>query len=620
RNGALDSAFGTGGESVTDVDSTSGATPSSLLIQKDGKMVVAGHSLSDSSLTVARYNTDGTLDTTFAASGIGIYNGTIAIANKRVTIAQQADGKLLIPVFGGIVRLTESGSLDATFGTAGIALPSATAQAAGESYLSVATQKDGKIVAFGADNDGPAIARFNSDGTPDSAFPQISRATAASFDYHAYAFDGYIGAKNSITVGTTVGLVRYTSAAAPDTTFGHGGASWNPNGITGQIDASALQKDGKIVVAGSESAVDGSVPAEAALARYDADGSLDRTFGDNGRVFVAVGDDADLDALVIQRDGRIAAGGYADVGGMHQFLVLRVSRSGHLDRTFDRNGILTSSFAGATSQSVAALALGPANTLVAAGSADEQMAVERILGNGKLDPSFATGGQVALQPEAQTAGATGLLVAADGGITIGGTIGGNFGMIRLLSSGAYDTAFGSAGVVTTTFADAQGNATPSQANALIADANGNLILGGSTGGFGDDPLLPLGGLALARYHADGSLDSSFGNGGKLTDYAAGDFFLIKSLAIQSDGKIVAGGLSSGQVAVARLTDQGLDTTFGFLGVDPVNASLPIAGISYLGGPGFPGKPDDAPVTSVLVEANGGIIAAHGTSLSRLTSS
>ena len=78
------------------------------------------------------------------------------------------------------------------------------------------------------------------------------------------------------------------------------------------------------------------------------------------------------------------------------------------------------------------------------------------------------------------------------------------------------------------------------------------------------------------------------------------------------------GSSSGDVAVARLTDTSLDTTFSNLGINPNNPSLPPNGIAHLDGPGFPGKPDDAPVTSVLVQPDGKIIAAHGTGLTRLT--
>jgi uncharacterized delta-60 repeat protein len=443
--------------------------------------------------------------------------------------------------------------------------------------------------------------------------------STSSFDQFSSNLGGYVRDKGSIIALSYVGLMKYNSAGGLDASFGHRGVTWNPDGLTGQIDASVLQKDGKIIVAGSELAVDSTAPSEAALARYNSDGSLDRTFGDDGRVYVAVGDDANFDSLIIQSDGKVVAGGYGDVGGVRQFLVVRVTRGGHIDHSFHRTGILTSLFAGAASQSVAALAIGPGRTIVATGSADQQIAVERILPNGNLDPTFASGGQLAVEPLGQSSSGTGLVVDANGSITVGGTIGGNFGMIRLLPGGAYDAAFGTGGIVTTAFVDVQGNPTPSEANALVADANGSLVLGGSTGGFGDDPLLPLGGLALARYHADGSLDTSFGAGGTLANTAAGQYFLVDSLAIQQDGKIIAGGLFSGEVAVARLTDRGFDTTFGFLGLNPNNPSLPIDGISYLGGPGFPGKPDDAPVTSVHVQPDGKIIAAHGTSLSRLES-
>jgi uncharacterized delta-60 repeat protein len=628
RNGTRDTHFGTDGQTMTDFggdvtsESPSGAVATSLLLQKDGKIVIAGREWPQSKLAVARYTADGNVDPTFASTGLETLGTANWEGSSPIILAQQSDGKLLIPLIGGVARLTVSGALDTSFGNAGTAALPIT-QPGLSGLQSVVLQTDGKIVGFGdgfiTGSNNSLVARFNADGTADSTFAAGGIAVSnSSFDQSGVALGGYTGPKGSIVALTDVGVMRFTSSGKLDPTFGHQGTTWNPNGITGQIDASALQKDGKIIVAGSELAVDPTLPAEAAVVRYNADGSLDRTFGDDGRMFITVGDDANFDSLVIQRDGKIVAGGYGDVDSAHQFLVVRLTRSGRIDRSFNRTGILTSAFTGAASQSVSALATGPGNTLVAAGSADQQMAVERILPNGKLDPSFASGGQLAVQPLQQSSNGAGLVVGIDGSITIGGTIGNDFGMIRLLPDGTYDAAFGTNGIVTTPFLDAQGASTSSEANALIADANGNLILGGSTGGFSDDPLLPLGGLALARYHADGSLDTTFGTGGTLTDYAAGEGFYVASLGIEHDGKIIAGGLAYTEVAVARLTNTGLDTTFGFLGINPNNPSLPINGISHLGEAGSPGKPDDAPVTGVQIQADGKIIAAHGTSVSRLT--
>jgi uncharacterized delta-60 repeat protein len=622
RNGVLDPSFGTGGQAITDFGGTAssadtGAIANGVLILKDGRIIASGGLVGGSAFALARYDAHGKLDPTFGNSGMDVVHNFPASG----PIVQQTDGKLLAHTSGGVARLTASGSLDPTFGVGGIAsLSLPITSLFSPEIRSLALQKDGKIVGFGR-ADAPLVARWDSSGVQDSTFGNLGIAFAQTPFFptgEAVNVGGFIQTTGDIVALSTSGLMAYTPGGQLDPKFGHRGVEWNTNGLTGQIDASALQKNGKIIVAGSELAVSPSAPTEAALARYNADGSLDRTFGDDGRAYVTLGDNANFDSLVIQSDGKIVAGGYGQVGATREFLVARLTPGGRLDRSFHHNGVLTSAFAGAASQSVAALAMGPGRTIVAAGSADQQIAVERILRNGNLDPSFATGGQFTAQPMGQASSGSGLIAGSDGRVTIGGTIGNNFGLIRLLPNGTFDPAFGTGGIVTTAFTDQFGSPTPSEANALTTDAKGDLILGGSTGGFGPDPLLPLGTLAVARYGSDGILDPTFGSGGKFTDASAGQFFLIDSLAVQQDGKILAGGLASGDAAVARLTDTGLDTTFSNLGLNPENGTSPTEGVAILGQHGFPGKPDDAPVTSVLVQPDGKIIAAHGTDLTRLT--
>ncbi|MDB5357813.1 MAG: hypothetical protein JWN24_4266 [Phycisphaerales bacterium] len=634
RSGKLDPTFGAGGQVVTEFGSPSfptgsGVLPASLLVQKDGRITMAGYANGSLTLAIARYNPDGKLDPTFGTSGLEILNDLPTPFTDRFDMSQQADGKLLVPLRGGVGRLTSSGAPDPSFGVGGVAsMPVAPMSVT--QLQSVAVQKDGKIVGFGS-SAVPLVARWDTSGTLDPTFG-TSGVVLAQTPYFptgaAVNVGGFVQKTGDIIALSTSGLMAYTPGGQLDPKFGHRGVEWNTNGLTGQIDASALQKNGKIIVAGSELAVSPSAPTEAALARYNADGSLDRTFGDDGRVYVTLGDNANFDSLVIQSDGKIVAGGYGQVGATREFLVARLTPSGRLDHSFHHSGVLTSAFQGAASQSVAALAMGPGRTIVAAGSADQQIAVERILRTGNLDSSFATGGQFAVQPMGQASSGAGVVVGNDGRITVGGTIGNNFGMIQLLPNGTFDAAFGTNGIVTTAFTDKFGAPTPSEANAMTTDAEGDLILGGSTGGFGPDPLLPLGTFALARYRRDGTLDPAFGSGGTLAtpygpggtviDGSLGEFFLVDSLAVQKDGKILAGGLVEGSVFVARLTDTGFDSTFGNLGINPNNPSSPPNGFANLGGPGFPGKPDDAPVTSVLVQPDGNIIAAHGTDLTRLT--
>jgi len=231
----------------------------------------------DPEVSVARYNTDGSLDTSFGGDGRVTTNFT-GTDDRAMAVVIQSDGKVVVAGAAGayrdfaLVRYNPDGTRDSSFGSRGTVTTSFTLGGCCEFATSVAVQVDGKIVAAGvpADDIAFALARYETDGSLDSTFGE----------------DGMV---------TTDFLTRHD--------LGH---------VGGWARGVAIQADGKIVAAGG-SAVGSGGDSEFALARYMPDGSLDPAFGGDGRVTTewTINDDDDAFALAIQADGKIVAAGTA---------------------------------------------------------------------------------------------------------------------------------------------------------------------------------------------------------------------------------------------------------------------------------------------------------------------
>ncbi len=295
--GILDTTFGTGGSTLTPLgDDGTNTQANAVTLQPDGKIVVAGFAKTSAGPTVnqlciARYTTDGALDTTFGTGGSTLTplgDGANTVANA---MALQSDGKVVVTgsahvTVGGaatqlaVARYTTDGALDLSFGTGGSIL---TSLGDGTNTLAnaMALQSDGKIVVTGSAH---------------------------------------------VTVGgaaTQLAVARYTTDGALDPTFGTGGSTLTSlgNGTTTQANAVTLQPDGKIVVTGSA-----TTPAtQLALARYTTTGILDPSFGTNGSILTSLGNGAGTEAkaIALQADDKIIATGSAFVPGQTQAFVAR---------------------------------------------------------------------------------------------------------------------------------------------------------------------------------------------------------------------------------------------------------------------------------------------------------
>ncbi|MCX6980578.1 MAG: choice-of-anchor D domain-containing protein [Verrucomicrobia bacterium] len=338
-SGTLDATFGTGGKVITPVGSGN-ANGNSVILQSDGKIVVAGFAQIGTKYNFAlvRYDVGGTLDTTFGNGGMV----TTSIASSPEygnDVALQSDGKIVVAGTIGnssnskfrLVRYNANGSLDTSFGSGGGVTKAIDLSV--HDCRSIALQSDGKIVVTGDLNafsfGGPrphyiALVRYEMNGTQDTSFGS-GGVVKTTFDTDAYAYSVAVQSDGRIVVAGTNGdfmAVRYNANGTPDNTFGSGGKVTTPIGSSGSAAYSVgLQSDGKIVVAGSSSNGSNNVFA---LVRYNANGTLDTSFGSGGKVTTAVGSGGDnARSMALMGDGRIMLAGYSYNGSNDDFAVAR---------------------------------------------------------------------------------------------------------------------------------------------------------------------------------------------------------------------------------------------------------------------------------------------------------
>jgi uncharacterized delta-60 repeat protein len=344
-------------------------------------------------------------------------------------------------------------------------------------------------------------------------------------------------------------LARYNDDGSLDTSFGSGGKVTtdffgNPEEALSVI----VQPNGKIVVAGyTYNKLNDSSSVDFALARYNADGSLDTPFGAGGRVTTDFfGDDDQAQSVTIQPDGKIVAAGFCKHGtdfSTTDAALARYNSDGTLDKTFGSGGKVATDFFG-MSDGFNAVVIRPDGKIVAAGGAIGSggtfvAAFAQYNSDGSLDSSFGGGGKatlnvlksiisrVALQSDGKVAGV---------GRAVPGTTGSDILLARLKPDGSLDTSFGSSGIVLTDFFGQNDLGT-----GMVVQPDGKLVVSAGVyltrANASED-------FALARYNSDGSLDNSFGFGGKVTTDFSGGVDGASSIAIQANGNIVVAGFGT----------------------------------------------------------------------------
>jgi uncharacterized delta-60 repeat protein len=401
----------------------------------------------------------------------------------------------------GGAALAAPGDLDSSFSSDGKV---ATNFTAGEDEpFAIAIQPDGKILAGGGSPLGRqtdakfAIARYLPGGGLDATFSGDGQVTTNFTSGNDWV--NALVAQNDGTIVAVGGsrqsprsndvrfaLARYNIGGGLDTSFGGDGTivtNFTPG--YDYVEDVAVQIDGKFVVAGGADGAGGRF----ALARYNADGSLDTTFSGDGKVTTNLNtgfDDAT--GVAVQADGKIVAAGWTGprTSNDYRFAVARYNPDGSLDSTFSGDGVASTDFTGGNDYAWD-MALQADEKIVAVGSAagqGERFALARYNANGSLDTTFSGDGKV----------------------------------VQNLNTGS-DVLTG-----------------------VSVDASGRIVAAGWTG-----PRRSLNyRFAVARYNPDGSLDSTFsGDGVTSTDFTGGNDYAW-DMALQEDEKIVAVGRAGGQ--------------------------------------------------------------------------
>jgi uncharacterized delta-60 repeat protein len=325
-DGVLDTTFGSGGKRKISFGRESERVFGAAL-QSDGKILLAGDA--DLRVAVLRLRPDGSVDPTFSGDGKKVFSwGSLSRATGVIPLP---NGKIVVTGFSGpetgnvkAARLTAAGALDATFGTGGIA----TADFAGDDFgLAAALQRNGRIVIAGTSrptlSNDPAtgiVARLRANGVLDPDFDGDGRKTLPGM---TTASAVVVQPDRKILVAgyppdhAEMMVMRLNPDGTPDPTLGGDGTATIDFGDQDDFcNAMALQPDGKIVLAGY--AAGGIV----AVARLNSDGSPDGTFSTDGRATIDFGDVTFGNAVALQKNGRIVVAG--DLTAGDDFAVARL--------------------------------------------------------------------------------------------------------------------------------------------------------------------------------------------------------------------------------------------------------------------------------------------------------
>ncbi len=563
-NGDFDLTFGNQGKVIVSIAPSGQEYCEGMVLQPDGKIIAAGSYFNgtDQDFAVVRYNSNGSLDTTFGTGGIS----TLQISNTPdycTSVLLQSDGKI---VLGGITeymndstktsfaRLLPNGTIDSLFGNAGISHPVNTTQ----DYVSgIKFDSNERIVvlnygnSFRCLNDGSLDLSYGISGIstrPYGIFNDLVVLPDEKIIFAGYRLAGW---------NWNVLITKVDSSGAIDSTFGVNGTTEYDFGVPFNLYSYDMEilDDDKTVMMGSYIPTSLNVQG-VAIARYDSIGHLDRTFGNGGIAITLT--DAEMYTFEEQSDGKFIAGGRS---AQYNYGLMRFETDGSLDSTFGINGSVNTPQIQTNSNSIGinSLVLQSDEKIVVSGFGLAGLATVRYLQDGTLDSTFSGDGIVIDNFSGPNNASYDLKLQYDGKLVVAGEFynGNNnyaMGILRYNTDGTPDLGFGVNGKVEITHLDGI------RANDLFILPDHKILITGSTLLFNNYEVI------LLKLNEDGSLDTTFAPGGMITTSLSSfnDYGVV--VLVQSDGKIIIGATFYGIHLIRYNSDGTLDPGFGIGGI------------------------------------------------------
>gem|GEM_PF-920472 len=588
-DGTPDPSFGANGQVLTDFG-TSIQRANALALQPDGKIVAAGfiRTGKDADFALARYLPDGTPDPSFGTNGL-VTTKIDSLSDVIWDIALQSNGRIVVcgstlstsvfnfPSFFVVARYLPDGKLDPTFGGFGTVVTDLNADEESDIARSVTISSTGFIVVAGYSAENLAskisVVRYRPSGLLDSNFGASGIASLTAVPtYGNFCTDiKTLPGDQLLLTGMAenvdfkdIFLLKLLPNGSRDASFGQNGqiirsfSSKDDNAA-----ALALRPDGHILVAGDTRA-EGDFYTDALLFQFNADGSKDATFGNDGAVVGDLGTSADVGtAVLVFPDGKILAGGSTNNEPYkNDWALLRFLPNGQPDPIFGSDGVRVVHPSGLDNLLNALIRL-PDGKILGAGEAGTRALLARFQPDGSLDNTFGQLGQAFMATAGASPEYQSLVLLPDGLILAAGTRSDNTGqragiVVRYNANGTVDPSFGQSG--SATVADAQWSK-------ILLQPDGKFIVVGIRAVNSMTPTI----LMVMRYQADGTPDASFEFKYTITTSLYGF-----SAALQPDGKIVVVGQTNSAYMACRLQPDGsLDSSFGTNGfVLPVKGNTP----------------------------------------------
>ena len=428
--------------------------------------------------------------------------------------------QLGIIVFGINVYSQNAGSLDTSFGNGGKVITSFFTGA--DIAKSVAIQNDGKIIVAGdcmntQNKTDFGIIRYNINGSIDTTFGINGKAlfdvsNGIPLNYNDYVSKVLLTASGKILItgqknNALFAIIRLNSDGTLDTTYGVNGSTTFSLGGSSIANSAIMQTDGKVVIVGENS---GSSSSDFAIARINADGTLDLDFSNDGKTTVNFGTYDNAKCVTIDNDGKILVGGS---NGSTTACMVRLNSDGNIDNTFGTLGKVIFDLPSINGEVFGGINVQPDNKITISGEAGNDFLLVRYNQNGQIETTFGTNGFYKIDIDNNSEdNFNSMFIQQDGKIILSGetSTGGNyyFTLVRCNVDGTFDTSFSSDGKQLTSF-----GTNWSMANDVICQSDGKIIAVGNYGNYWEYD------FAIARYLGTNNLNlNEFDKQNSLTIY------------------------------------------------------------------------------------------------------